>query len=379
MTNQFKEVSTIGYGNRILNSITGIALGFVLFVASFFVLYWNEGRQDASEISKTASPVDATTSSPQLNGKLVAVNGILDSKNEIGDDLFLKPGKYIALQRVTEMYAWVEEMQSNSQVNLGGSETLETTYSYKKDWVEEPVLSGRFRHPEGHENLPKSVKSDFKTASEASVGVYRIDVGSLTLPSLQPLTLDATNTIPAQGASLADSSYLFLGKSEKSSFADPQIGDLRIRYRALFPGTRVTVLGKLEGNIVEPYFHKGSQRLYRLFQGSPEEATAALQTEHKLFTWFLRGAGFFLMWIGLSMVFGPISVLLDVLPILGAVSRAVVSGVAFLVALLLTFATIALSKIFHNPIALTLVVATGLGFLIFSLLQAAHKKKKALS
>jgi len=110
MPDKFTEVSRTGYGNRIIKSIKGIFFGFILFIASFGVLYWNEGRIDFSNIAKTAIEINSQTlADSSLNGKLVSVSGLVTTDQTIGDDLFLKPDKFIAIERRVEMYAWVEE------------------------------------------------------------------------------------------------------------------------------------------------------------------------------------------------------------------------------------------------------------------------------
>ena len=46
------------------------------------------------------------------------------------------------------MYQWKEESHSESQDNLGGSETTTTTYPYDKIWSDSPIDSSYFKKPE---------------------------------------------------------------------------------------------------------------------------------------------------------------------------------------------------------------------------------------
>jgi cytochrome b561 len=62
------------------------------------------------------------------------------------------------------------------------------------------------------------------------------------------------------------------------------------------------------------------------------------------------------MWIGLTLLFGPISVLLDVLPPLGELGRSLIGAVTFVGAVLLTLATILVSSIVHSPLAWTVLL-----------------------
>ncbi|MGD0577268.1 MAG: TMEM43 family protein, partial [Candidatus Staskawiczbacteria bacterium] len=161
MPDQFTTTSTTGYGSKIVNSISGVIFGLLLFVGSFVVLYLNEGRVDLSSIAKTAVEISSATvnADSSLNGKLVSATGIVSSTGNIGDNLFLNPGNYIAVERKVEMYSWVETKNTTTHNNTGGSSTTSTTYSYKKDWEENPADSSTFNYPDGHQNPGKSLDS----------------------------------------------------------------------------------------------------------------------------------------------------------------------------------------------------------------------------
>ena len=40
----FTETTRIGWGSRLMESIKGVIAGLILFLLSFLVLFWNEGR-----------------------------------------------------------------------------------------------------------------------------------------------------------------------------------------------------------------------------------------------------------------------------------------------------------------------------------------------
>ena len=85
MPNVFTKTTTVGYGSRIMKSIVGVLLGIALFIGSFAVLYWNEGRADLSKIAVTATDisVDATVA---VDGSLVSVSDVLSSTETLGDN-----------------------------------------------------------------------------------------------------------------------------------------------------------------------------------------------------------------------------------------------------------------------------------------------------
>jgi hypothetical protein len=92
--------------------------------------------------------------------------------------------------------------------------------------------------------------------------------------------------------------------------------------------------------------------------------------------WILRIVGFVLMWIGLSLILGPISAFLDVLPFLGKVGRGLIGVITFVIALVLSLITILISMIFHNTIALILLIII---VIVVIYLLVGRKKKTVKS
>src|SRR3989344_7236300 len=119
MPDSFTETTTTGYGSRIINSIKSVVIGLILFVVSFGLLYWNEGRVDLSSITKTATEISSATVSTDtsLSGKLISMTGDVNSDQIIGDNLFLNPDKFIAVEREVEIYSWIEKLESRSKTN----------------------------------------------------------------------------------------------------------------------------------------------------------------------------------------------------------------------------------------------------------------------
>jgi hypothetical protein len=367
MPDQFTHVVKRGYGSRIWESIKGIFIGFLLFVVSFGVLYWNEGRVDLSKVAETAIEISAQSVDEMADKQLVSVSGEVTTDEIFGDDLYMNPGNYMALKRTVEMYAWVEQTETETEEHLGGSETETTTYTYEKEWAETPDDSTSFKHPEDHENPEMLLESEVFAAKSASIGVYSIKPSNIKLPGFQPIELtEEMITLPeSELVELADSDYLFDGYG---TLANPEIGDIRISYSmvpAVFDGT---VFGKLNGNKIEPYITEEA-RLYRAFYGTRDEAIVTLATEHKMITWILRLVGFLLMWVGLGMILGPISVVMGVVPFFGRVSRGAISAATFIVALVLSVTTILVSMVFHSLIALLVIAGiTALGlFYVFKI------------
>lgn len=376
MPDQFTETTTTGYGKRIVNSLIGVVVGLILFVASFGVLYWNEGRIDLSKIAKTAVEINSQiqNADQSLNNKLISTTGIVNFNGNIGDNLFLKPGKFLVVERKAEMYSWIEEKQTNTKRNVGGSETRETIYTYKKDWTDNPTNSGNFGHPESHENPQKSIENNVFKVQNATVGIYNFDFSSIAYPKSIDLSLDSQNIVLPQGAQLIGDKYIFIPKMANGTFDNPQIGDMRISYKILKPGFSGTIFGQLSGNDVGSYVDQKGNNIYRLFAGSRKEALSVMHSEYKTSVWGFRLLGFLCMWIGLFLLFGPISTLLDILPILGTISRVLIGVAIFVVSLVLSIVTILVSMLFHSIIFLIVVVIIAIGIIIVLIKNFRNKK-----
>ena len=372
MADQYTEVTKKGFGSRLGNSFVGILIGIVLIIGSIYVLFTNEGRVDISKIASSAAEISSEKLSTDgvLENKLVSSTGVLSSDQLLGDDLFLKPGRNIVLQRKVEMYSWVENTSSKSKKELGGSETTETTYTYSKKWTDSPKAAGEFRHPEGHENPERAHENaDFKVAT-AKVGIYELDPSMASFPALSPLQLNEQKVNLSGDLKVASKKYLFSGKGTISA---PQVGDLRISYISLPEGSKVTIFGKLAENSIMPYLDKDNNRIYRLFLGDRGMAIDELKGEYKTTIWLMRLIGFLMMWIGLGMIFEPLSVLLDILPMLGSVSRFMVGVITFLVSLAVSIVIIIVSMIVHNLLILLIVLAITAAVVVWQLTQ---RKKK---
>jgi len=392
MSDQYTEVTTKSWGSRLGSSFGAVIGSFLLFIGAFVLLYWNEGRVDISNVAKTAIEAQANSVDAALDGKLISVTGQVTTPEMIGDGMYLKPGNYLGVMRTVEMYAWNQKSSSTSETKLGGSEETKTTYSYEKKWTSSPADSGSFKVPEGHTNPVLTMEGATVQATEASIGSYTIYPNKMDLPGYKTLTLTddqiiglgspetpvapvaGSGTTLGSGSTLAETAtgtampsspgairridnVLYMGAGSPSN---PQIGDIRISYKVLAPGFRGTVFGnQASGGIIEAYASNDG-RLYALYEGGREEAIQAMHDSYVMMTWALRVLGFLMMWGGLSGIFAPLTVLLDVLPFLGHVSRGAISFIAFWITLLLSILTIILSMLLHNIVLIIILAVAGL-------------------
>jgi hypothetical protein len=357
MPDSFTTVTRTGWGSNIMNSFVGVLFGILLFIGSFAVLWFNEGRTNMADVARNSVPVVGTSINQSTNGKLVAVSGTLTSNELLGDAPVLQPGEYIQVERNVEMYAWEEKKSSETTKDLGGGSTTTTTYTYSKTWTSSPASSSSFEHPEGHNNPDMSITSETFTVGTANVGAYALAPSTLELPQGNEIKLTTSNTNPAEGQSLV-SGYLFSGDG---SLQQPRVGDIRVSYKGLPGNSQVTIFGKQEGSQLNPFISNRQDRLYRAFLSNRDDAIATMNSEYTVITWILRLVGFLMMWIGLSMLFGPITAVLDVLPFLGNIAEGMIGVVTFVVAFILSAITILISIILHNILVMIIVLALLVG------------------
>jgi hypothetical protein len=74
------------------------------------------------------------------------------------------------------------------------------------------------------------------------------------------------------------------------------------------------------------------------------------QKAEALMTWILRAVGFFVVFIGFALFFGPIAILASFLPFLGALVRGATTFFAFVLAVPVTLVTIAIAWLVFRPL-----------------------------
>ena len=99
------------------------------------------------------------------------------------------------------------------------------------------------------------------------------------------------------------------------------------------------------------------------------------QDANTFLTWLIRGGGFFMMFLGIFMLFRPIVVFADVLPLFGTMLGAGIGLFAFLGAAILSFLTIAVAWVVYRPFVGMTMIA--LAIAAFYWLLSTGKKKKA--
>ena len=156
---------------------------------------------------------------------------------------------------------------------------------------------------------------------------------------------------------------------------NPVVGDLRISYRAARPAT-VSIVAQQQGQGFAAYTTGNGQTLQLVTAGSKTaaEMIQAAESENAILTWILRLVGVVLVFVGFSMIFAPIRVLADVVPLFGSIvgfGTGLISGVLTLVIAPLV---IAVAWFAHRPIMAAIVLAVGVA-LAFGLSRLRRSRR----
>jgi hypothetical protein len=350
---EYIERTTIGLGGRLLQSIKGVLFGLLLFVAAFPVLWFNEGyavktAKSLTEGAKTVVTVAFGAVNPANEGRLVHVTGRAAATGNATDPEFGVSVNAVKLSRKVEMYQWKESSSTRKEKHVGGSETTTTTYSYALAWSEQPVDSARFKKPEGHLNPPMPFRSAEYAASEAVLGGFQLTSGIIG-------QLTASDPVDISGARLPDSLAAKARPSgsgfETGDPSSPQPGDLRVTFTQL-KDADINVVARQIGNTFEPYRAKAGGTIQLVAMGAQSAGTmfAEAKTENSMRTWIFRAVGLLLMFIGLALIFAPLSTLGDVVPVIGGLLRLGTGLIAGVMALCLSLMTIATAWIAYRPV-----------------------------
>jgi len=375
MANRYVEVTRRGLGQNLMNSIFGVLVGIVMFIVSFPVLWWNQGRINLGKVAEDSIPVTAVEAAN--DGQLVAAAGTLTVDGQIGDDPYLDPGDYVVIEREAQMYAWVEKSDSTTKDKVGGGTETTTTYTYEKEWTSNPANSSSFKHPSGHTNPEMPIESTTRYAPQAKVGPFGFVPADCKVSATEELglTRDIVN-LPEAGSSgnygwqshrrsRIEGNSIYVGSGSPTN---PTIGDLKIGFKVRRPGTNVTVFGKQQGEQLVSYRYKDKASLFRLFDSDREAAIEQLKVEHKILGWIIGIAGFLLMWIGINLCFGPLVAMGKIIPFLGNLGERAIGCATFPIAAVLSLVVVFVSKIVHSPIVM-LILGVGVAVGLFLMLK----------
>ena len=378
MPDRVSVTTSQSWVSRLADSIKSVVFGLVLFVVGFPLLFWNEGRAVKTARSLTEGAgvfvsVSPDAVDPANDGKLVHVSAFTATDDVLVDDTFGISENAIQLARHVEMYQWVEDESSTSETKLGGSKETTTTYDYSTEWKTSLVDSSDFHSPDGHEN-PNTMPYEGGTEWATNVSL-----GAFTLAESQIRDLDNSESLrlsslpPSLKGSKLHDGDVYVGADPQS----PSVGDARVKFTVVRPGS-VSVVAQQVGSSFSPYSAEAGGQVF-LLKETVVSADAMFETAQRssaMMTWILRGVGFFAMFFGLAMLFAPIAVFGDVVPLVGRVLGAGTSIVAGFLAAFFAIGTIAIAWITYRPVLGIILVLFAAGA-VFLLVRVARKRAPA--
>jgi hypothetical protein len=176
--------------------------------------------------------------------------------------------------------------------------------------------------------------------------------------------------VPPEGFERTSTGF-YRGRSPSS----PELGDIRVSFENNPEGPYSFIGGQRGNGLVEQQMKAGNGIL--LVENGTLTADAMFKAAHdrnSIVTWILRIIGFVAMWIGIGLLFKPLSVFMDVLPFLGNIAEMGIGFLAGILAFILSVTTIALAWFFYRPllgVALLVLIAVPIVMLV------SRKKKVA--
>ena len=261
------------------------------------------------------------------------------------------------------MFQWVEDSRTEEKKKLGGGTEKVTTYTYNQEWSSRSNSSESFKKPEGHQNPSFPFLSEGWQASRVTVGELTLADGlAAKISESERRSMSAEDLLQVPQAlrselKIADGRF-YWGVDSSS----PQIGDCRIRFSRVRPAD-VSVVGLQKGDLIGSYVTQAGGSIALLSYGTKgaDEMFSAAQSANTTLSWVLRLAGFVVLMVGFSIVFKPLSVLMDVLPFLGNLMEKGVFLISFVCAAIVWLITVAIGWVFYRPLLgiTLLVVAVG--------------------
>lgn len=378
---QYSNVTTVSWFTRIKESIKSVAVGLVLFLGAFPLLWWNEGRavQTARSLDEGAGAVVSVAADKidaANEGKLVHLTGLAQTADVLKDADFGIEQQAIKLIRSVEMYQWVETKKTDKKKKTGGSEQQKTTYRYDKQWSSSRHDSSDFEHPKGHENPTLQYEERTSVAQNVSVGAFALPPemvaaipGKTALPINEESLQKVTPALQSK-TRVSDGAFHVRPSASSADFdvSQPEVGDHRIRFWAV-PAAPVTIVAAQQGSSLGAYQTKAGDPIMIIKSGtlSAEQVFEKAESENELLTWILRGVGFLCMLIGAALVFRPLVVLADVIPLLGSLLSLGTFLIALALAIPLSSLTIGIAWVAVRPLIGIPLLVGAVGVLVLAI------------
>jgi hypothetical protein len=362
----FTTVTHQSWFGRLKDSVVGVLFGLALFVGSFFLLTWNEGRsvrtaRALTELKGAVVSVEADRVDERHEGRPVHLSGTATADQTLADDTFAVSVAAIKLRRSVEMFQWREEKRQETREKVGGGTETRTTYTYDQRWSSDAIDSSQFAREDGHSNpRPWRFTQEEKIADRVTLGAFTLSsglVGQLnqyeSLPIAQQLKLPETD----QERAVVESETVYLpneATGNKPNPAQPAVGDLRIKWQVVRPAV-VSVIAGQEKSALGVWQSTQAQgfgtQIERLQMGThtSQAMVGQMEAENTMLTWLLRGGGFLMMAFGIGVILQPLAIFASFIPLFGSLTRGGIMAFSLLIAMGLSLGTIAIAWLAYRP------------------------------
>ncbi|MGK0390037.1 MAG: hypothetical protein ACI94Y_002787, partial [Maribacter sp.] len=255
----FTEVTSQSWISRLMGSIGSVLFGIVIFLLSFVVLFWNEGRavktaKGLKEGRKLVVKANSSQLNPENDGKLIHLSGKVISSETLSDEQFDIAENVLKLKRTVEMYQWDEKTESKTKKKIGGGEETTKTYSYVQKWSNTLNDSKKFKIIEGHVNPFQMLFEEYeKEVNNATMEAFTLSESLIyqlyQYESQNISTIDSLNIENASIINDGEKDLVYIGKGTNAS---PKIGDVKISFSKI-PHGDYSILAKQVKNTLEAY------------------------------------------------------------------------------------------------------------------------------
>jgi len=308
------------------DSIKGVATGFFFIIISF-VLVYNMVTQKEHSKTIEALPLQTPEEVVGVNG-MVKIEGMPEYTRLMVEPLSGKEVLYYSY--VKEDYA-VRRIENTRVVEENGKQIEETIVDYREEW--------------------KPVSGASKTEwSEFKLGQIEIDPGNADdrFNDTELYKNEFNNPeFDANSAAFVDKSRL-VDKSQK----------FRETVRGVLADTKLVVVGENSNNRIS----SGVEGAFFVSNMSASELLGDVQSSEKMWFWIMAIGAWFLMAQGFTMLLGPVTHMMNVIPGLGSMTRGLLFGIFAIISAVIVFLAYIGLKFWWGILIAVLVV---FGFIIF--------------
>ena len=381
----FTETHKEGYFDRLKKAIGGVVIGLVLFLASFWLLWWNEGNSlntiaSIDEFKDTYVAIPTDKVDPQNEKKPIYTAGKAVTYDILQDSIFPISMNAMQFSRKVEMYQWEEHEHKRKKETVSGKKTT-YQYTYQGVWSETYHDSNKFKDPEYKgKNPPMPIQSDTIYATNIELGAFNIsslkksiqnnEHYAIPLESYETWRKELKSQYIFENGGLYRPFYKRDAITEKNNSdkkisvqdhedlpisaipAEAEIGDIRITFFFTPPQQDVTIIGEQSGNTFTQYLATPGKLVGHLSIGIVP-ADIMIKTEKDaaiLVKWFCRLGGFIMMWLGLFLILQPLAMIVSFIPFLKDIIASGIGIATALIAIMLSSTTIAIAWLRFRPL-----------------------------